>query len=212
MQEKTHQSTTQSDLSTTQISSVLLAEPRPVTTGVSGITPQEVSIDVKEKEQEIRLKFSEETHQYVREYIRLADQKATFFFAGSTALLAYLHKLGLTNIWISNPKTWGLIEILALVATLNLLLSTVACLAAIVPRLSGSRRGIIFFAAISEYESAPEYAAEVMQQGTSSLCEARLKHVYELSVICKRKYSALIFGQWAGAIGVIVMLMLLLVK
>src|ERR1035441_7419098 len=37
-------------------------------------------------------KFAEEVHNYLREYIRNADQKAAFFFAGATALLAFLHR------------------------------------------------------------------------------------------------------------------------
>jgi len=53
-----------------------------VAAGLSGITPQEASTEDQKKEQELRLKFSEETHQYVREYIRLADQKASFFLCG----------------------------------------------------------------------------------------------------------------------------------
>jgi hypothetical protein len=36
-------------------------------------------------------KFSQDTHDYLREYIRNADQKATFFFAALTALLAFLN-------------------------------------------------------------------------------------------------------------------------
>ena len=35
-------------------------------------------------------KFSEEVHNYVREYIRNADQKATFFFATLTAIPALI--------------------------------------------------------------------------------------------------------------------------
>ena len=62
------------------------------------------------KEQEIKLKFAEETHQYVRDYIRQADQKATFLFAGSSTFLAYLNSISLAQNWLSNPKTWSLLE------------------------------------------------------------------------------------------------------
>lgn len=212
MQEKNHQSATETNLGTTPISLTPLTAAIPVVGGLSGIIPQQGAIDDEKKELELRLKFAEETHQYVREYIRLADQKATFFFAGATALLAYLHKLELTNIWISNPKSWGLVEMLALVATLGLIFSTIGCLTTVVPRLKGSRRGLIFFAAISEYDTAAEYAADVMKQGQFTLCEAKLKHAYELSVVCKKKYVVLICGQWAGVAGVIATLMLLVIK
>src|SRR2546430_1438514 len=38
-----------------------------------------------------RLVFADQTHQYIREYIRLADQKAALFFTTSGALLAFLY-------------------------------------------------------------------------------------------------------------------------
>ena len=212
MQEKNHQSAAETNLGTTPISLKPLTAAVPVAGGNSGIIRHEEPIDDLKKVQEFRLKFAEETHQYVREYIRLADQKATFFFAGATALLAYLHKLELTNIWMSSPKTWGLIEMLALAATVGLIISTICSLATVVPRLGGSRRGLIFFAAIAEYEGAKEYVADLMRQDTTALCEAKLRHAYELSIVCKRKYSTLIFGQWAGALGVLAVLLLLVTK
>jgi len=140
------------------------------------------------------LKFAEETHQYVREQIRFVDQKATFFFTGATALLAYLNTQGLANQWLANPKTWGLIEILAFVATVGLVISTFASLATVIPRLSGSRRGVIFFSAIREYENSQEYCSEVLRQSPSELCEAKLKHIYDLAGICREKYEALKWG------------------
>ena len=49
-------------------------------------------------------------------------------------------------------------------------------------------------------------------QNTTALCEAKLRHAYELSVVCERKYSTLIFVQWAGALGVLAVLLLLVTK
>lgn len=174
-----------------------------------GIKLQQKIGDAPEKDQEARLKFAEDTHQYVREYIRLADQKATFFFAGSTALLAYLHKLGLASKWVIAPGTWGLTNMLSFLASMGLLLSAVACLAVVMPRLKGSQRGLVFFAAISQYSSSSSYLSDFMKQDLSELCEAKLKHTYELSAICKRKYDVLKWGQWLGAIGLIASLLLL---
>lgn len=175
----------------------------------SGIKPQLNAESDTKKEQEIRLKFAEETHQYVREYIRLADQKATFFFAGSTALLAYLYKVGLTNVWFIIPSYWKLLNVLAFLATTSLVLCAVACLATVMPRLRGTKRGIIFFAAISEYENSSEYASEVMKKNLPELCEAKLKHTHDLSAICKQKYGSLRWGQWIGAIAVVSTLLLM---
>lgn len=185
--------------------------PPPISTGNSaGIRIQESETLDSHKENESRLKFSEETHGYVREYIRLADQKATFFFAGATALLAYLHKAGMTNKWLISPNTWGIIEVLTFFATVGLILSALACLATVTPRFNGSKRGLIFFAAIREYDSAQEYVADVMRQSPEGLCTAKLRHIYELSDVCKKKYDTLKWGQWLGAIGVIATLLLLI--
>lgn len=207
-----HQSMSGSQLGTTPISAAPLTSRPSTEDAPAGIAPQESIVQDQKKEQELRLKFSEETHQYVREYIRLADQKATFFFAGATALLAYVNKLGMVNKWLVSPKAWNLVDMLAFLATVGLIISAVACLATVIPRLNGSKRGLIFFAAIREYESAPDYASEVMKQSSSALCEAKLKHIYELSIVCKEKYNILRWGQWFGAVGVVATLVLLVVQ
>lgn len=211
MQNQDHQSASDSNLGTTPISAAPLTAHPPTGVTPSGIMPKDGVVQ-EQKEQELKLKFSEETHQYVREYIRLADQKATFFFAGSTALLAFLHKLGMANKWVVNPMTWGIVDILAFVATTGLILSAVACLATVIPRLSGSKRGLVFFAAIREYDSAQDYASEVIKQTSSALCEAKLRHTYDLSLVCTEKYNVLRWGQWFGAAGVVATLLLLVVQ
>lgn len=164
-----------------------------------------------DKEQEARSKFAEETHQYVREQIRFADQKATFFFAGATALLAYLHKLGMAAGWVENPRSWGIVQVVELVASLGLSLSAISCIWAVVPRLGGTKRGLIFFAAIREFESPSAYAEEVSRHSPRALCEAKLRHAYELAGVCERKYVALKLGQWLGAVGVVATLVLFLI-
>lgn len=176
----------------------------------SGIILQSKLGRTKKKDQESRLKFVEETHQYIREFIRFADQKAAFFFAGASALLAYLHKLGFTSKWIVAPSTWSLIHCLAFLASIGLLLTAIACLLVIMPRLKGSKRGLVFFAAISEYDNSNDYLSDFMKHSLADLCEAKLRHAYELSVICKKKYDMLKWGQWLGALGLIAALLLLI--
>ena len=55
-------------------------------------------------------RFAEELHNYLREYIRNADQKATFFFAGATALLAFLHSQKGTSRWLKDVQTWTVVQ------------------------------------------------------------------------------------------------------
>jgi hypothetical protein len=205
----------QSDSGPNLISGVQ-SPPQPLSTqpmslgDASGIMVQGEQGQAQKKDQEGRLKFAEETHQYVREYIRLADQKAAFFFAGSTALLAYLHNVGLATRWLVSPTAWSLAHVLSFLASIGLLLCAITCLVTVMPRLKGSKRGLIFFAAISEYDSSNDYVSEFMKQGLSDLCEAKLKHAYELSGICKRKYAMLGWGQRLGALGLTASLLLLL--
>lgn len=191
-----------------QIPAEPLSSPLQKMNDSDGIIPHvELSVD-RERDQESKWKFAEETHQYVREQIRSADQKAIFFFAGATALLGYMHNHGLTNRWVVPPTTWGFVDMLAFLATICLILSAMACIRTVVPRLKGSMRGFIFFAAICQYDNAQAYVTDIMKQDRSKLCEAKLKHICELSSVCTRKYDMLKWGQWFGIIGVIAVLLL----
>jgi hypothetical protein len=102
------------------------------------------------------------------------------------------------------------VDILSFLATVCLVLSVLACIATVIPRLKGSRQGLIFFAAIHEYDSSHDYVSEVMGQSLSDLCEAKLKHIYELATVCEKKYDMLKKGQWLGLIGLVASLLLLI--
>lgn len=66
------------------------------------------------------------------------------------------------------------------------------------------------FSAIAEFESRNKYATDVLQRDVAELIEAKLCHVHDLAIVCGQKYSVLKIGQWAGAIGVVAMVILLL--
>ena len=166
----------------------------------------------EQKEWEVRLKFAEETHQYVREYIRQADQKAIFLFAGASTLLAYLHSLSVTSQWITNPKAWGIIQVLCFIATLCLIAGSACCAGTVMPRLGGSTKGILFFNAIREYENSSEYATDLLAKKVSQLCEAKYKHIYDLSSVCRDKYKSLIWGFRLGLVGTFAAFAILLIR
>lgn len=177
----------------------------------AGIANDEASaIEPVSKEMEVRLKYSEEVHQYIREYIRLADQKAAFFFAVSSALIAYINSKGHLTAWLVCPSEWGRPEPLAFLSVVFLLASLLACLLVVAPRLTGSAKGIIFFNAVASYSTQQEYAAKVASLSPASLCEEKLKHAYDISKVCRRKYQALFYAIWCGAIGVLSTALLLL--
>lgn len=177
---------------------------------LTSIQPPAVEATEPSKTRELYWKFAEETHQYVREYIRQADQKAAFYFAGATALIAFLYKATLTQRWIKLPIQWDLVDMLSFAATIGLSVSALSCLATVFPRLKGSKRGHMFFGAVAEFESRTEYATDVLRQGVDALIEAKLCHVHDLALVCGRKYAVLKISQWAGAIGVIATVALLL--
>ena len=193
------------------------AESGPLVTAVrsgeptsNSIRPPEMEATEPTRTTELQWKFSEETHQYVREYIRQADLKAAFFFAGATALIAFLYKANLVQLWVKPPTQWLFVDMVSFVATVGLAASVLACLATVFPRLKGTKRGHVFFGAIAEFESRKEFATDVLQRDIAELIEAKLCHVHDLAIICGQKYTVLQIGQWAGAIGVVAMVILLL--
>ena len=126
-----------------------------------------------------RWKFSEETHRYVREYIKMADQKAIFFFAGSTAILAYLTTEDIIEFWLKSLELWVLVDLLSFIATFGLAISAFFSIATVFPRTRGSRRSIVFFGGIADYTDEKEYVDEVASHSATGLLERKLNHVHE---------------------------------
>ena len=202
MQTQNHQSPAGDELIPGDMSSAPVAVNHPSSANTETIKADILNIADELKELELRLKFGEEIHQSIRHSIRLADQKAAIFFAGATALLTYLNTLGLTNKWMTNPSSWGLVHALSFTATLGLVIGCVFCAFTIMPRLDGTKKGIIFFNAIGEYGSASEYSEHMLTRKISQLCDAEYKHTYELSGVCRAKYNSIIYGFWFGIVGV----------
>lgn len=155
-------------------------------------------------------RFSDEAHSYIREHIRNADQKATFFFAILTAILAYLNAQNAPSRWLKNPRLWSLIDFLAFLAMFGLAVGAIVLLSVAFPRLKGSRRGLLFFSAIAEYDTSREYASDILACSEDDLIRTKLHHCYDLSKVCSAKYRALCAGFWTGCIGVLAALIFLL--
>lgn len=135
--------------------------------------------------------FSHFVHEYVREYIQLADQKAGFVFAASSALLAFLYNENFQINWLIPIDDWKLLSFLSFGAMILLAVATLFSLFTLIPRTSGSRRGLIFWDAIPECNSGKDYCEEVINKTPTSLITAELEHTYELSKVCREKYRAL---------------------
>ncbi|HKM85596.1 MAG TPA: Pycsar system effector family protein [Terriglobales bacterium] len=154
--------------------------------------------------------FSDDAHEYVREQIRNADQKATFFVAALTAILAFLNTQNVPTRWLKDPRLWSLVDALGFVSMLGLAAGAIILLAVVFPRLKGSRRGLLFFNAISEYDNSVEYANGVFARSHDDLVRTKLEHCYELSKICSAKYRMLRVGFWIGSVGSAAALLFLL--
>src|ERR1051326_5970831 len=73
-------------------------------------------------------RFSDEVHSYIREYIRNADQKATFFFAALTAILAFLNAQKVPSRWLKDVRLWSFVDALGFLSMLGLAAGAVALL------------------------------------------------------------------------------------
>jgi hypothetical protein len=150
---------------------------------------------------EARERFAEAAHQYVREYIRLADQKATFLFTGATALLAFLYKNDVSARWLKPVMHWNILDTVVFVAMIALAIGVLLALIVVIPRTPGSRRGFLFWEAIAEYDNGRQYADELGRLSSASLFQVKAEHCFDLARVCRRKYSVLRAAILAGAIG-----------
>ena len=146
--------------------------------------------------------YAEQVHNYIRENIRNADQKATAFFAVASAMLAFLNTQNVASHWIKDVLHWTFTDFLGFLSMSGLGIAAAVFLAVVFPRLKGSRRGILFFQAIAEHDNSSEYAEEVIRRSGDDLLRAKLQHDFDLSKICVRKYRILSFGFWIGSVGI----------
>lgn len=145
--------------------------------------------------------FSHNLHDYLRENIVLADQKAAFLFALVAAVLGYLHQSGVTRILLRGPCRWERIDILAFIAVVSLIVSAIYTLLVVKPRRKGSSKSIISWKAIAKIKDPNAYVERVKNLQTSNLAEAKLEHCHELACICRDKFKAAYVAFWSGTIG-----------
>jgi hypothetical protein len=138
---------------------------------------------------EARAKFAEETHQYIRDNIRLADQKATFFFTAATALLAFLYQNRVSEYWLKPVMTWNILDICAFGAMISLAIGALLSLSVVMPRLPGSRRGFLFWEAIAEFDSGRQYADDLATLSQATLAQQKAEHCHDLAKVCRAKYQ-----------------------
>ena len=135
--------------------------------------------------------FGDFVHRYIRESIRFADQKATFVFAGTVAWLAFLYDDGVALRWLKAPTSWSGIDAMAFLGMVALVVGAGCAFWVIVPRTKGSRRGLIFWEAVAEYDTGDSYGEELLKFSMERLFIATASHCVDLAKICRRKYQVL---------------------
>ena len=150
---------------------------------------------------EAKGEFAAFAHQYIRDYINLADQKATFFFTGGTALLAFMYNKDVSARWLKPVMQWNILDTIAFVAMAALAAGAFLALLVVIPRTPGSRRGFLFWEAIAEYETGRQYSDDLWLLSGPSLFQVKAEHCYDLAVVCRRKYRMLRCALWTGAVG-----------
>jgi hypothetical protein len=155
--------------------------------------------------------FVDGGHEYVREFIGLADQKAGFLFATTAAMLVYLYHQGALGLWWTPIDLWGVMSFGAFVATAALFASANCAVLVVWPCLKGSTEGMLFWKAIAAYSSQQEYLARLHGLSDEALVDQKAGHLYELAVICDRKYRWVNRSTWFGATGLLLSILLVVV-
>jgi hypothetical protein len=132
-----------------------------------------------------------ETHNYVSQYIAVADQKAVFIAATAAALLAFLYQSGAGAQWLKEPKTWSVVSVVALVAMATLSVATVWAVWVVKPRLLHGGQDPVSFPGIALYPSPKEYLEDLLVQSDDDLMVQKLQHTHALATICRSKHQAL---------------------
>ncbi len=147
--------------------------------------------------------YAKHLHSYIREYISVADRKASFVFTIGAALLVYLYEKGVVVSWLKTPNTWSFWEIIAFLAISGLSLSCVLAVAVVFPKLKGSKHGFIFWESIAKFETSAEFSDSAQNIAGIGLTRELLRHAHELAKVCKDKYRVLNWSLRAGSVGAV---------
>lgn len=105
------------------------------------------------------------------------------------------------------PKEWCSLETLCL---FGLIVCLIFAILVVFPSLKGSKKGIIFFNSVAEYESYNEYIGDVLKKDDQEIAGEYLRHIHELSKICTTKFKRLKLSFCSGIIGLIAALYILI--
>lgn len=145
--------------------------------------------------------FAYFVHQYLRDFIKFADQKAAFIMAIASAILAFLTRQGAYKSLLTPIRERGLPEWAASSSFLFIALAGLLALLAVLPRLGSKAVGIIYWKGILQSGGPLNYRMKVQTVDDHGLIRSVLDHSYELAEIADRKYEILKWATWIGTIG-----------
>jgi hypothetical protein len=146
--------------------------------------------------------FAEFHQTYVSGYIQFADTKAAWVFAVASGILAYVFSSRAIGMILLLPG-WNIPFLLTSATVTLLVLAAAFAFLVISPRFSSSGDGIIFFSSVAKKKSAESFIREIASMNEAALTEARLKHCYDISGVCSRKYTYLKLAFWTGVLALI---------
>jgi hypothetical protein len=171
---------------------------------IGGSVPSDPMHQSAYEPEDILSRFAFETHAYISDFIRLADEKAAFFSGASAAMLYLLfnsHAEKYLSWSLNAASIRSLMDISAMAA---LGMACVFGLSVVTPRRRvGSASGHIFFDAIIQSDSREAFAVEVMQLTREQLITEKLMHSYDLAKVCNHKYRAQMWQFWSMICGLI---------
>lgn len=165
------------------------------------------SDDLTEKRQ-----FLWKVHDYINDYIKFADTKAGFCFGLTSALIGVLYSTRCHELFLKIPfQQWNFGAYLSLSAFLFLASSVGLAIHVVTPRLRRhSKRGFVFWEAISQFEDADLYDGAYDAQSSHEMTMNLSHHVYALAKICDCKYKWVVAAMLTGGTGGLLSLLVLL--
>lgn len=192
-----------SDASAGEMGNQRLSLVATATSSESDEAKSRVGIEAAEQWSGEQKEFASLVHQYTRDFIKFADQKAAFIFAVASATLAYLVKQGAHKSLMIRIADRGFSEWAAFFSCLLVGLAGLLSLLVVLPRLRGKADGLIYWKGIAKLGGASSYVSRVRQLRDGELTDAVLEHCYEMAEIADRKYDLLKWAMWFGAFGAI---------
>jgi hypothetical protein len=144
------------------------------------------------------------THQYLNEYARFGDTKATFAGAIAAALLGALYGAKVhVPLVQAHYSEWSIASWLAVAGGSLLIVSILLSTSTVLPRLRSTQsKGFVFWGGIASYGSLENLRTSFHAQSTHTLNDQMLHHVFDIATkVCVPKYRAVSLCIWALVLG-----------